>query len=43
MDNKTPKKRFEELKTQRSNTIPDPCQPFYAMCDASNFRSEQHY
>ena len=34
-------KRFEEIKTllteQLSNTIPDPDQPFYAMCDASNF------
>ena len=34
-------KRFEETKTlfaeQISNTIPDPDQPFYAMCDASNF------
>ena len=34
-------KRFEELKTllteQISNTIPDPDQPFYAMCDVSNF------
>ena len=34
-------KRFEETKTllteQLSNTIPDPDQPFYAMCDASNF------
>ena len=33
--------RFEETKTllteQLSNTIPDPDQPFYAMCDASNF------
>ena len=33
-------KRFEEIKTllteQISNTIPDPNQPFYAMCDASN-------
>ena len=33
-------KRFEEIKThlteQISNTIPDPDQPFYAMCDASN-------
>ena len=35
------KKRFEELKTllteQISNCIPNPDQPFYAMCDASNF------
>ena len=34
-------KRFEEIKTilseQISNTIPDPDQPFYAACDASNF------
>ena len=34
-------KRFEEIKTllteQLSNTIPKPDQPFYAMCDASNF------
>ena len=34
-------KRFEETKNlltaQISNTIPDPNQPFYAMCDASNF------
>ena len=34
-------KRFEEIKTllteQLSNTIPDPDQQFYAMCDASNF------
>ena len=34
-------KRFEETETilteQISNTIPDPDQPFYAMCDASNF------
>ena len=33
--------RFEEIKTllteQISNTIPDPDQPFYAMCDASKF------
>ena len=33
--------RFEEIKTllteQISNTIPDPDQPIYAMCDASNF------
>ena len=33
--------RFEETKKllteQISNTIPDPNQPFYAMCDASNF------
>ena len=34
-------KRLEKIKTllceQLSNTIPDPDQPFYAMCDASNF------
>ena len=34
-------KRFEEIKIllteQLSNTIPDPDQPFYAMCEASNF------
>ena len=34
-------KLFEEIKTlhteQLSNTIPDPDQPFYVMCDASNF------
>ena len=33
--------RFEGIKKllteQISNTIPDPNQPFYAMCDASNF------
>ena len=33
--------QFEEIKKllteQISNTIPDPHQPFYAMCDASNF------
>ena len=33
--------RFEEIKKflteKTSNTIPDPKQPFYAMCDASNF------
>ena len=33
--------RFEEIKKllteQISNTIPDPNQPFYEMCDASNF------
>ena len=33
--------RVEEIKKllteQISNTIPDPNQPFYAMCDASNF------
>ena len=35
------KKDLEELKTllteQRSNTVPVPDQPFYAVCDASNF------
>ena len=34
-------KRFEEIKAllteQSSNTIPDPDQPFHAICDASNF------
>ena len=34
-------KRFEEMKTflteQLSNTIPNPDQTFYAMCDASKF------
>ena len=34
-------KRFDEIKTLRteqlSNTIPDPDQPFYAMCEASIF------
>ena len=34
-------KRFKEIQTllteQLSSTIPDPNQPFYAMCDASNF------
>ena len=33
--------RFEEIKNllteQIFNTIPDPNQPFYAMCNASNF------
>ena len=33
--------RFEEIKNflteQISYTIPEPNQPFYAMCDASNF------
>ena len=33
--------RFEEIKNllteQISNTIPDPNQPFFAMCDASSF------
>ena len=36
-----PQTRFEEvnklLTEQMSNTILDPNQPFYAMCDASNF------
>ena len=40
MDNET-SKRFEEIKTllteQLSNAIQDTDQPFYAMCDASNF------
>ena len=35
------KTRFEDIKKllieQISNTIPDPNQPFYAKCDASNF------
>ena len=40
--------RFEEIKKlltrHISNTIPDPNQPFYAMCDASNLlASAQHY
>ena len=39
--------RFEEIKKllteQISNTIPDPNQPFYAMCDALNLASAQHY
>ena len=39
--------RFEEIKKllteQISNKIPDPNQPFYAMCDASNLASAQHY
>ena len=26
------------FREQNSNTIPDKDQPFYAMCDASNFR-----
>ena len=33
--------RFEKIETmlteQVSNTISDPAQPFYAMCDASDF------
>ena len=41
MDKRTPT-RFEEIKKllieKISNTIPDPDQPFYAMCYASNFR-----
>ena len=40
MDNKY-QTRLKEIKirlTEKiSNTIPDPDQPFYAMCDASNF------
>ena len=40
MDIRKPKK-INEIKTllteQISNTIPDPDQPFYAMCDASKF------
>ena len=40
MDNRT-SKRFKEIKTllteKLSNTIPNPDQPFYAMCDASKF------
>ena len=41
MDHRTSNKiRFQEIKKllteQISNTIPDPNQPFYAMCDASN-------
>ena len=40
-------KRFEEIKTllteQLSNIIPNPDQPFYAMCDASILASAQHY
>ena len=39
--------RFEEIKKlsteQISNTIPNPNQPFNAMCDASNFALAQHY
>ena len=39
--------RFEEIKKllteQISNTIPDPSQPFNAMCDASRFGSAYHY
>ena len=34
--------RFEEIKKllteQISNIVPDPNQPFYAVCDASKFR-----
>ena len=34
-------KHFKEINTlskeQKSNTIPDPGQPFYAMCDSSSF------
>ena len=40
-------KRSEEIKTllteQLSNIIPNPDQPFYAMCDASILASAQHY
>ena len=39
--------RFEEIKKllteQISNTIPNPNQPFYAMCDASNFQSFKQF
>ena len=39
-------KRFKEIQTllteQLSSTIPDPNQPFYAMCDASNFGIGAH-
>ena len=31
------KKNKKFLTEQKSNLIPDPNQPFYAMCDASNF------
>ena len=38
--------RFEKIKKllteQISNTIPDPNQPFYAMCDAQILASAQH-
>ena len=30
-------KKQKTLTEQISNTLPDPNQPFYAMCDASNF------
>ena len=40
-NNQNIKHRFDEIKKllteQISNTIPDSNQPFYAMCDASNF------
>ena len=39
--------RFDEIEKllteQISNTISDPNQPFYAMCDASNLASAQPY
>ena len=39
--------RFEELKNlfteQNSNTILDPNQPFYAMCDVQYLAVEQHF
>ena len=39
--------RFEEIKKllteQISNTIPDPNQPFYAMCMLQILASAQHY
>ena len=41
MDNRTPKTIWRKknfLTEQISNTISDPDQPFYAMCDAFNFR-----
>ena len=40
MDNRTSNmiRRNQKLLTEQiSNTIPDPNQPFYAKCDASNF------
>ena len=33
----TIRRNKETFTEQISNTIPDPDQPFYAMCDASNF------
>ena len=37
-EHQTRSKEIKNLLTQRiSNTITDPNQPFYAMCDASNF------